>query len=315
MLTVLSLTFPIFAIILVGYLVVRFGPLTKQTMRALGDFTMTLTLPCAVFHAVASRDFSEVLNPNYLLTLTLAAFATQWLTWSALLVNGTGPKRRALAFLASATPNSAFLGYPILLAVIPDHAGAVLAMNLLIENLVLTPIGLLVLGRADVGEGRSKGLRLLGEILLSVIRRPLIIGLALGFLLVLFGISLPDAVMRSTDILGQAASPVALIVIGGSLFGLNLRGDIKLASLIAGVKLLLHPAMVVLMLTVLGGLGLVAMDRDLTIGLLLTACLPMFSIFAFFGQEAGYEGLASLSVLMGTLLSFVTLNIALIVLL
>lgn len=314
-LDVLSITLPVFAVMLVGYLVVRFGPLTTQTMKALGDFTMTVTLPCALFTAVASRDFAEVLNFNYLVTLALAGIATQAIIWTLVRLTGTGPKRRALAVLASATPNTAFLGFPIFLMVIPDHAGPVVAMNLLIENILLTPIGLILLGRADTQDQPVSQIRLFGRILLSVIRRPLIIGLMAGFAFVLLRVHPPGELLRFTDLLGQAAAPVALAVIGGSLFGLNLRGDLSLASVIAAVKLLVHPAMVLVFLTGLTALGIATLDAELTVGIVLTACMPMFAIFVLFGQEAGHEGLASLSLLIATVLSFVTINIALILLL
>lgn len=316
MLAVLSITFPIFAVIAVGYLVVRVGPLTSQTMKALGDFTMLVTLPCALFSALASRNFSEVVNLNYLLTLAVAGLATQGAMALIVRLTGTGPKRRALAVLGSATPNTAFLGFPIFLMIIPDHAAAIVAMNLLIENIILTPLGLTLLGRAAAEDGAPVSrLRLIRSIFLSVIRRPLIIGLLAGFAVVLLGITPPSEIMRFTGMLGQAASPVALVVIGGSLFGLNLRGDLSLASLITAVKLLLHPALTIAALAGLSSLGLVHLGPELTIGLILTTCLPMFAVFVLFGQEAGHEGLASLSVMLSTLLSFVTLNIALALLL
>lgn len=314
LLDVLSITLPIFAVMVVGYVVVRYGPLTRATMKALGDFTMLVSLPCALFVAVSTRDFAEVVNLNYLLTLGLAGVATQAIMWLMVRLQPTGPKRRGLAVLGSATPNTAFLGFPIFLMVIPDHAGPVVAMNLLIENIVLTPVGLTVLGRADAEGQKVSQLRLLGRILLSVIRRPLIIGLLLGFAVVLLRIAPPSEVMRFADLLGQAAAPVALVVIGGSLFGLNLRGDLSLAAQIAGVKLLVHPAMVVLMLTLLTTLGITTLGPELTMGLILTSCMPMFAIFVLFGQESGHEGLASLALLIATVLSFVTVNIALVVL-
>jgi predicted permease len=315
LLSVLSITLPIFAVMLVGFLVVRFGPLTRGTMKALGEFTMTVTLPCALFNAVATREFSEVLNSSYLLTLALAGIATQIAIWGLTLAQNVGPKRQGLAVLAAATPNTAFLGFPIFLVVIPDHAGPVVAMNLLIENILLTPIGLILLGRADAQGEQVSQVRLFGRILMSVIRRPLIIGLMLGFVAVLTGLPVPGEVLRFTELMGQAAAPVALTVIGGSLVGLNLKGDLGLASQIAAVKLLVHPAMVLGVFALLGAMGWAHLGPELTLGLILTACMPMFAIFVLFGQEAGHEGLASLALVIATVLSFVTINIALILLL
>ncbi|EAQ01120.1 auxin efflux carrier family protein [Pseudooceanicola batsensis HTCC2597] len=315
MFEVLAVTLPVFAVIAVGYGVVRFGPFSRDTMRALGDFTMTVTLPCALFTAVAGRDFGEVVNLSYLVTLALAGVATQLVMFAAARLQGAGPKRRALSVLAAATPNTAFLGYPIFLIVIPEHAAPVVAMNLLIENIVLTPIGLTLLGGArEDGAERVPPLRLAGQIVLSVLKRPLIIGLLLGFGVVLTGVESPAVLERFTGLLGQAAAPVALAVIGGSLFGLNLQGDLTLAGLIAFVKMIVHPAAVVVMYGVLASAGWVALPDPLRIGLILTACMPMFAIFVLFGQEAGHEGLASLALLIGTCLSFVTVNVALLLL-
>jgi len=315
MLDVLSVTLPVFAVIALGFGIVRFGPFSVDTMRGLGAFTMNVTLPCALFNAIASRDFSEVVNPSYLVILAAAGLVTQVIMWIAARVQGAGPKRRSLAVLAAATPNTAFLGYPIFLLVIPDYAAAVVAMNLLIENILLTPIGLTLLGSVREGDApRPAPLALVGQIILSVLRRPLIIGLLLGFLSVLVGIEIPEVLDRFTGLVGQAASPIALIVIGGGLVGLNLKGDLKLASLITGVKLMVHPAMILAALLVLTPLGVVSLGPELTIGVILTGCLPMFAIFALFGQEAGHEGLASLSVMLATCLSFLTINLALILL-
>lgn len=315
MLGVFSITLPIFAVIALGYGVVRLGPFTRDTMRALGDFTINVTLPFALFHAVAGRDFSEVINPTYLLVLALAGVLTQAFMWGAARVQGAGPKRRALAVLGAATPNTAFLGYPIFLMVIPDHAAPVVAMNLLVENIILTPIGLTLLGSGnDSDKNRPGRLKMALQIILSVLRRPLIIGLCLGFATVLLGIDLPPMIERFSGLVGQAAAPIALAVVGGSLVGLNLRGDLTLAALISAVKLVAHPAFVFAALIILMPLGLTPLEAELRTGLILTACLPMFAIFALFGQEAGHEGLASLALLIGTCLSFASINIALILL-
>lgn len=315
MFDILSITLPIFSIILVGYVIVRFGPLTSGHMRALGEFTMLVSLPCALFHAVATRSFGEVVNPSYLITLALAGLASQATIWTVVRFQNVGPMRRALGVLSAATPNTAFLGYPIFLLVIPEHAGPVVAMNLLIENLLLTPIGLLLIGRADSqGQAISQG-RLFLRTILSVLRRPLIIGLLLGFAVLVLGVSPPEELTRFTALLGQAAAPVALVVIGGSLVGLNLRGDLSLAAQIAAVKMIVHPAMVALVLSGLAIIGLPHLDRELVVGALLTASLPMFASFILFGQEAGHEGLASLAVMISTCLSFATINLALLILL
>ena len=300
---------------LVGYLSVRYGPLTRQTMKSLGEFTMAVSLPCALFTAVSTRNFAEVVNLNYLLTLGLAGSLTQLVTWAVVGLIGTGPKRKALAVLAAAMPNSVFLGFPIFLMVIPDHAGPVVAMNLLIENIVLIPVGMILLARADEASQGETALRVIGRSFVTMLKRPLIIGLLLGLAVVVLGITPPEEVVRFTSLLGQASAPLALVVIGGSLFGLNLKGDLTLATLIAAAKMVVHPVLILAMLSLLTTLGVVTLGPELTLALLLTGALPTFSIFVLFAQEAGHEGLASLALLIATVFSFVTINATLILML
>lgn len=315
MLGILSITLPVFAVIAVGYIAARFGPFPPSKMKALGDFTMLVALPCALFYAVASRDFSEVLNVSYLVVLGLGSAATQLVMWLITRAQGLGPRRRAISVLGCATPNSAFLGYPILVAVLPDHAGPILAMNLLIENVLLTPIGLTLLESAKDRDGPRPSLpRMARDIAILVLRRPLIIGLLLGLVFILIGIELPPLAGTFLGLMGDAAAPIALFVIGGTLYGLDLKGEMGLAAQITSVKLLVHPLLVAAALTGLVLLGLPPMDPDLTKGLILSATMPMFAIFILFGQEAGYEGLTSLSVMVATCCAFVTINIALLLL-
>lgn len=312
MIDVLFVTLPVFAVILLGYGIVRYGPFTRATMHALGDVTLSVTLPLALFHAVAGRDFAEVINLSYLLTLAIAGVATQLVMWVAVGLQGAGPKRRAMSLLGAATPNSALLGYPVFLLVLPEHAAPIVAMNLLIENFLLTPIGLTVLGSAREDDGPRGALwRTAAAAIGSVLRRPLIIGLALAMACVVLGIRVPLVVDRFAGLVGQAAAPVSLIVIGGSLVGLNLRGEISLALLISAVKMIVHPAMIVAVFALLSAAGIAVLSPELRVAIMLTGALPMFAIFVLFGREAGHEGLASLSVAISTCASFVTVNLVL----
>ncbi|MGI3170143.1 AEC family transporter [Pseudooceanicola sp. C21-150M6] len=315
MLAVLSVTTPLFAIVLVGYLAARYGPFPRSAMRALGDFTMYIALPAALFLAVASRDLAEVIDPSYLVTLAIGSLATQLSIWIILRIKGTGPRRRALAVMGSATSNSAFLGFPIIYSVLPDHAGVVFAMNLLIENFLLTPIGLVLLASAQAeGPDRPKPLRLIGQIALSVLRRPLIIALLAAMAFIVMGLHLPVIAQNFFGTVGAAATPIALFVIGGTLYGLDLRGEIKLAGLIATVKLLLHPALVAIMMVLGAATFLPPLSPEMQAALILSATMPMFATYVMFAQEVGHEGLASLALTIAVCLSFVTINIALLVL-
>ncbi|QPM91372.1 AEC family transporter [Pseudooceanicola algae] len=308
MLSVLSITFPIFAIVGLGYVLTRKGVFAPRDMAVLGNFVMMLAMPALLFHATATRSFGELIDPGFLVLLALAGLTTQGIAWTALKLWGTGPARRAIGVLGAATPNSAFLAYPIMQILFPEIAPRVLAMCLLVENFVLSPIGLVMIEATNPSEQRHP-LRVIGTLALSVLRRPFIIGLILGAGVSVSGLHMPVALDRTLDLLSQAASPLALFVIGGSLVGLPLRGNFRLAGALAAFKLFLHPLIALTWVLMLVLIGLPAPSGDWEVALILSTAMPIFGIFPLLARNSPHSGAASLAVMVSTVGAFFSLPV------
>lgn len=311
MLTVLGITFPIFAMVAIGYALVARGMFRPEEMKTFGTYVMNLALPALVFHTVASRPVSEVFNIGYMSVYLAGALITiglglVWFTATQ------SPSRRGVAIMGTACPNSGFIGYPLMLVLFPDQAGLILALNMLVENVVIIPTALLIM---ELGEPKGQGrvLPQLARVFLGVVKRPLVIGMALGLLVSLCGLVLPEPLERLVTLVSASAAALALVVIGGSLVGLPMKGNRGLAGQIVAGKLLVMPAATVLVLLALGTYG-VTLPPDLKTAVILTAALPMIAAYSVFAQEAGHEGLASLAQVGATGLSFVTLNALLLIL-
>jgi len=309
MLTILGITFPIFAMVALGYGLVWKGVFKPADMRVFSSYVMNIALPALIFSAVASRPAREVFNLAYMGVYLAGALATiliAFLWFSAT----TDTSRRGVAVMGTTCPNSGFIGYPLMLILLPDQAGLILGMNMLVENVVIIPLALVImeLGK-PAGEGNP--LARVGRVLTGVIRRPMVIGMMLGLLVSLLGVSLPTPVDRLVGLVSASAAALALIVIGGSLVGIEIRGNRSLAAQIAAGKLLVQPAFTFLALVGLGALGLTLSD-DLRMAVVVTAAIPMITIYSAFAQEAGHEGLASIAQLGATTAAFVTLNLLLV---
>ena len=139
------------------------------------------------------------------------------------------------------------------------------------------------------------------------------IGIALGLVVSITGITLPGPVDRLVSLISASAAALALLVIGGSLVGLPLRGNRALAAQIVAGKLLVMPAATALLMVALGSFG-ISLPHDLAVAVILSAAVPMFAIYSVFAQEAGHAGLASLAQVGATAFSFVTLNLLLLIL-
>lgn len=100
--------------------------------------------------------------------------------------------------MAMTCPNSGFIGYPVLLLALPSVAGVVLGLNMLVENLVTIP---LVLALAERGAGsRGSWLQQVRETAGRLIRNPMVVGILLGLLVSIFGVSLPAVLTRAVDL-------------------------------------------------------------------------------------------------------------------
>lgn len=307
---ILTITFPIFALIGVGYGAVRIGLFAPSDMKVLGKYVLNIALPALLFNAVASRDLGDVLNLGYLLVFALGGLLTVAVVFVWFTLQGTGPARRAIAVMGSSCPNSGFVGYPVMLLVFPDLAGIVLALNMVVENVLLIPLSLMLLEASRDRQGKSL-LRIAARILLGVLRRPMVIGLLLGVAVMLSGLAVPLMVTRLMDVLAASSSAIALFVIGGSLVGLPVMGQRALAVQIVIGKLFVHPAMTALVLVLLSLAGLPLLTGDMAVAVILSTAMPMFGIYTLLAQDYGHEGIASLALLGATAGAFVTLSVLL----
>lgn len=304
---ILTITFPIFALIGVGYGAVRAGLFAPSDMKVLGKYVLNIALPALLFNAVATRDLGEVLNLGYVTVFALGGLLTVAVTYLWFTLQGTGPARRAIAVMGSTCPNSGFVGYPVMLLVFPDVAGVVLALNMVVENFLLIPLSLMLLEASRDRQGKSL-LRIAGRIILGVLRRPMVIGLMLGLVVMLSGLPVPLMVTRLMDVLAASSSAIALFVIGGSLVGLPIVGQRVLAAQIVAGKLLLHPLVTALVLFTLPLVGLPLLSGEMAIAVVLSTAMPMFGIYTLLAQDYGHEGIASLALLGATAGAFFTLS-------
>ncbi|SLN10661.1 putative transporter YfdV [Falsiruegeria litorea R37] len=306
---ILAITFPIYAAIAIGYVVVKLGWFGQSDMRTLGKYVMDIALPALLFNAMASRDFAEVFHPGYMLVFALGGLATILISYLWFTATRTEASRRAVAVMGTTCPNSGFIGYPVMLLTFPDLAGVILALNMLVENILLIPICLILMDLARGGEQVSISKRVIG-ILWGVLKRPMVIGLLLGLAVSVVRVPIPGPVTQLFQMLAASASALSLVVIGGSLAGLSLRGNHWKAAQVALGKLILHPGLVALAAVAVTAMGL-SLSTELTAAVILSAAMPMFGIYSVLAQESGHEGMASIAMLIATAFGFVTLSVLL----
>ena len=308
-LDILGITGPIYLAIALGYAAVRRGLFGREDMQAFGKFTIHLALPALLFNALSRRSVGEILNWQYLGAYALGSLAVValGLLWLRRL-QGRPLAYSSILTMGMACPNSGFVGYPVMLLTLgAPVAGVALALNMVVENLLIIPLLLAVAGSEGAPGQWRKALM---QTLAGLLRNPMIWGIVGGFAFSLSGLHMPEPLARTINLFAAASGALSLFVIGGSLVGLQpaaLRGPI--AQIAAG-KLLLHP---LCMLVVLLWLVPVS-DPALRSAALLTGALPMMGIYTILAQRFGLGPVSAAAQLVTTVLSFVTLSVLLAVL-
>jgi len=297
---VLAITAPIYLLIALGHVAVRQGLFRKDELRILGRFVLQIGLPALLFRALATRPIGEILNPGYLGAFALGSLAVFGLLFvaSRTLRRKSVPESATLAAGASWS-NSAFIGYPIALQLVGPAAGVALALNMLVENLVMLP---LLLALAEGGRGHA-GWAAVRRSFAGLARNTMILAIVAGFAAAMLSLPMPEPLLRTIDLLASVVAGTGLFVIGGTLVGLSTHGLKTDASLVAGAKLLLHP------LAVWAALWLMPpVDPGLRTAAVVTAAVPMLGIYPILAQKYGLEGPAAAIMLATTVASFVSLS-------
>ena len=318
---ILSVTVPFFALILAGYLAAQRGWLPLGAIPGLNTFVLFFALPCMLLRFGMNTPLTQLLDP-VISSLYLVCAVIVVVTVLALgRMTGTPRRDSAFAALVAAFPNSGFIGVPLLVALLgPGAAGPVICTMLL--DMMITTSACLALaqgrGRGSPGTGESASTEGAGWAFLKALKAPLMNPLpwsiALGGVLSAWELALWGPVDRAVGMLADAASPVALFTIGAVLFRSRVpsgsdgvapsRSPLLLS--VVGIKLLLHPCLVLLGCFTARGLGAQLSDLQVT-AITLMSALPSASNVSMLAERYGADnGLVARIIMGSTTLAFIT---------
>lgn len=257
---------PIFALIVLGYVLGWRQWLTAESASGLANITFKLFMPTLLFAGIAQASLAQGLSPM----LLLAYYLPVLLVFT--LVNLLAHWRRGTASplgLVAAFSNNVLVGIPLIASLMGPDALVYVFAILVCHSLTLFSLhsGYAAFASREQVDGRA---------LLKNLANPMIIGLLLGALLNLSGLVVPASLWQVVVWLGQAALPCALIVLGASLSRYRLRPTGE-AWLLAGAKLVLFPALVWWLSGGLPGLN----ESARMVLVLLAACPSGVNVMAF----------------------------------
>ena len=322
-LAVLYKLLAIMATVALGWVAARLGWLGRMTVdaagapssndpaRVLSNLAFTLFVPALLFRTIVRQDLSALpwrvlaayFVPAMLCTLGFYAWQRR-----AGLQPAAAPATRSVAAVYG---NAVQLGIPMA-AALYGESGLVLHLALVSLHGVVLLTLLTVLVEGDIARGNSQTSRrdTLRITLRNTLIHPVVLPVLAGLGWNLTGFGLHPVLDQTLLGLGSAGVPVCLVLIGISLATFGARAGLPAALRVCAFKLLLLPAVVLLVAHF--GFGLAGTPLAV---LVMMAALPVGSNALIFAQRYGtLEGEATLSILASTVAFMATVALWLAVL-
>ncbi|QHI98392.1 AEC family transporter [Xylophilus rhododendri] len=310
--SVFAVTFPFFALVLIGYLAARRGMLSITAIPDLNSFVLYFALPCMLFRFGAGAPLAQLLDPR-----TAAVYLGAGILMVALALlyarrGGWNWNDAAFGALVTAFPNTGFMGVPLIVALLSQAAAGPVVQVMAID-MVITSSACIALSRLD-GAGAHGMAMALRQALRGMLVNPLPWSVLLGGLASAAGLRLPQPVDQTLALLGNAAPPVALFTIGAVLARSQMGHDTAVGWTayvpLAIAKLVLHP------LLVLGGAALAAalgvpLPPVARAAIVLVAALPAASNVAVLAERFGaHNGRIARIIMVSTVFAFLSFSAA-----
>ncbi|MBO5237201.1 MAG: AEC family transporter [Lachnospiraceae bacterium] len=232
----LNATVPVFAVMLVGYLLRRIGFLTEEFVSVANKFVFKVCLPCMLFLDLAQIDIRHQFDAAYIgfcAAVTIISILSIWGLAKLFLKD----KTEVGAFVQTAYRSSAAILGIAFIENIYGNSG--MGPLMIIGAVPLYNVfAVIILTLESNDENVRKDKSRIKTTFLNILKNPIIIGIVLGMLASLIQLKMPHMLEKSVQYLGNMASPLALIAIGAGFEGKKALAKIKPSLVAAFLKLI-----------------------------------------------------------------------------
>ncbi|MBP0968389.1 MAG: AEC family transporter, partial [Oscillospiraceae bacterium] len=199
--------------------------------------------------------------------------------------------------------NVGFMGFPLVQSVYGTEGLFYAAIVNSVFNIFVYTFGVVLMGGSGDAENMPLTERMRTIPWKKLLLTPAVIGTAVGLLIFIFRIHLPDIIADTCGTLGDLTSPLAMLVVGANLSGMKIK-DV-LTNMRMNVYVLLRQIALPLVFWLL--ISRLVQHPVLAPTLLLMSCMPVANTTALFATEYnGNEKLASQGIFLTTLFSLVS---------
>jgi predicted permease len=238
----IELATPLFVLVLAGYLLVVLGVLGKTVSDGVSKFVFAVALPALLFRLMSDLSRLPPVDARVLVAFfggCLIVFILGRLAgWWLFRLDGVSQSVFALGGIFA---NNVLLGVPIARLALGEAALPVVALVLVFNSLTLWMLVTVSVEWARHGEFSLRGF---GNTVRSVLTNPIVAAILAGTAFGLTGWKLPLLIDQPLALISDAATPLALFVLGMGLAEYGVRSGWREGLAITALKLIVQPLVV-----------------------------------------------------------------------
>lgn len=304
MLSTLMIVLPIFALVFAGWLARRIGVLGPNATTELNRFVVYLALPALLFDITSHAHWSDLWQPGFIAVFGLSTILIFAVTVAVASRGTRHLADAAIDGLNAGYANTAYMGFPITLAVLGQQALAPTTIASIITVCVVFGVAIVLI---EVGlQSEARALHLVGKVGRSLARNPLLVAPVLGALFPATGLAVPPSAETFLKMLGGAASPCALVALGLFLAAKTEHdpATTRSTATLVALKLVLHPVVAWVLASMVFHLTPTSTRTVVLLAALPTGTGP-FMLAEFYAREAA---VTSRAILLSTMISVLTVS-------
>ena len=245
----LNVVLPLVLLMFLGTFLRKIKVFDKDFLKKTNKFAFKVLLPVLLFNNIYNSKISEEINLKFIIfavSIVLVTIGIMFIVVPKLVKDN---RDRGVIILGLYRSNFILFGVPLCINIFGDEGAGVVTTLIAIIIPLYNFLAVVIL---DVFTEEKINYK---KTALSILKNPLIIGSLLGIAASTLQINLPSSIEKTISDIAKAATPIALMALGGEIEINNMWKNLKYLVWVTLGKLFIIPAIVILVSVAFGYKG------------------------------------------------------------
>lgn len=235
----INVVLPLCILIIIGYIAKERKMVSKEAFKQVNQIVFNVLIPVVLMKNIMETDLSSTFKPDLILFAVISVLAMIAILW--ILTDKLEKDKKRAGSIIQAMFRSNFVLFGLAIAGNMYGMDNVGVTSLLIAFVVpiFNMMAVIVLQIHGMDQVNIK------KVIYGIFTNPMLIGTFVGFVILIFHIELPVFIKNAVSDISKMATPLALLILGGTFELQSISKNIKTLSLVAIGRLVLIPAIFV----------------------------------------------------------------------